>query len=458
MNASSSSYQETQEINFDGLVGPTHHYGGLSYGNLASMSHEYSPSNPKAAAKQGLAKMAVLMRLGIGQGLFPPHERPNLPFLRNLGYSGENAEILKHVRQQSPLLLSVCCSSAGMWTANTATICPSADTTTPQVHLTPANLISTLHRSLEPEFNEQLLKKIFSNPKYFVHHHPLLSHLDFADEGAANHTRFCRSYGEPGVHLFVFGRHAFDKKQSHPLLYPARQTLEASQAITRLHQLPPNRVVFAQQHPCLIDKGVFHNDVIAVGNQLVFFYHEKAFLETTQVIQSLKEKIQATCQADLICLQVLEEQVPVQEAITSYLFNSQLVTLPNQTMALIAPIECQQVKNIQTYFKQLLSDSSHPIKQIIYQDLRQSMQNGGGPACLRLRIVLTAEEKVHVHPQVLLTENLYLQLEKWIDKHYRDHLQLLDLADPHLLLETQQALDELTQILQLGSIYTFQKQ
>ncbi|MDX2347040.1 MAG: N-succinylarginine dihydrolase, partial [Legionella sp.] len=27
------------ELNLDGLVGPTHHYAGLAYGNTASLAH-----------------------------------------------------------------------------------------------------------------------------------------------------------------------------------------------------------------------------------------------------------------------------------------------------------------------------------------------------------------------------------------------------------------------------------
>ncbi|WP_417895004.1 N-succinylarginine dihydrolase, partial [Bacillus inaquosorum] len=93
-------------------------------------------------------------------------------------------------------------------------------------------------------------------------------------------TRLCRAYGEAGVELFVYGRSAFDVSQPAPKRYPARQTLEASQAIARLHGLGDESAVFIQQNPDVIDQGVFHNDVIAVGNQNVLFFHQQAFLHT----------------------------------------------------------------------------------------------------------------------------------------------------------------------------------
>ena len=57
------------EANFDGLVGPTHNYAGLSVGNVASLNNAKNTSNPKQAAKQGLAKMKALADLGMVQGV-----------------------------------------------------------------------------------------------------------------------------------------------------------------------------------------------------------------------------------------------------------------------------------------------------------------------------------------------------------------------------------------------------
>lgn len=439
------------EINLDGIIGPTHNYGGLSFGNVASMSHSKANSNPREAAKQGLIKMQALAKLGIKQAVFPPHERPYLPLIRSLGYQGSASTMIDQMAKHNPDLLITCCSSSNMWTANAATVCPSIDSKNQKVHFTPANLITKLHRFIETPTTASILKKLFSDSQFFEHHDPLPAHSYFSDEGAANHTRFCHEYGELGVQLFVFGRSAYQKDLTSPHRFPARQTLEASQAVARLHQISEDRTIFAQQNPTAIDAGVFHNDVISVGNQNVFFYHEEAFVNTPELMTQILKKM-----PEMHLIVVTAQQICLEEAVKTYLFNSQLVTLPDKTMALIAPIECEQSLQVHDYMQNLLKDSSHPIKQLIFQDVRQSMQNGGGPACLRLRVVLNEQEYAHMNQNVILTESLYNRLIEWVEKHYRDQLTFADLSDPQLMIENYQALDELTQILKLGAIYSFQ--
>ena len=94
------------EVNFDGIVGPTHHYGGLSYGNVPSQAHQRETSYPRQAAIQGLAKMKLLADLGIPQAILPPHERPDITFLRGHGFSGTATEIVRQAFQSRPDLLS----------------------------------------------------------------------------------------------------------------------------------------------------------------------------------------------------------------------------------------------------------------------------------------------------------------------------------------------------------------
>jgi succinylarginine dihydrolase len=444
-------HKKVYEVNFDGIIGPTHNYSGLSFGNVASMDHKESVSNPKKAALQGLKKMHMLFLLGIHQGVLPPHERPHIPMLRTLGYHGSDDVILQQALKDSPALLASCTSSAPMWAANAATVSPSADTLDGLVHFTPANLCSKFHRSFESSTTAKLLQTIFPDPDHFFHHPPLPPSSAIADEAAANHTRFCERHGSPGIEFFVYGRSAFDKTLPAPQRFPARQSDEASRSIARLHRLTPSRVIFAQQNPAAVDMGVFHNDVISVGNENVFLYHEKAFTDTPRVMASLQAQIN-----NMILLPVTEEQVSLSEAVRTYLFNSQLVTLSDGTMALIAPIECKESPSVLVYLEGLASQSNHPIKQILYVHLRESMQNGGGPACLRLRVVLTPKELAAVHSPALLTEDLYIRLTGWVNRHYRDRLSSTDLADPQLMYESREALDDLTRLLKLGSIYSFQ--
>jgi succinylarginine dihydrolase len=344
-----------------------------------------------------------------------------------------------------------------MWSANAATVAASRDCSDQKVHFTAANLVSKFHRSIEHLQTSRVLSKIFENPKYFVHHPALPSHLDFGDEGAANHTRFCTDYGSKGLHFFVYGRVAY-QGQKTPNLFPARQTLEASQAVARLHQLDPEAIVFAQQNPEAIDAGVFHNDVVAVGNSSVLFCHEAAFLSQASVLEELKEKFKKmTGGKQLQIIQVAASQVSLQDAIDSYLFNTQLIEVPGKSkMLLIAPQECNEVVSVRQYLEDLLGSANCPIGEVQKFDLRQSMQNGGGPACLRLRVVLTDEELKNTHSKIMMNDSLFEELSPWVIKHYRDRLSLEDLADTQLMNENRTALDELTQILDLGSIYGFQ--
>ena len=442
------------EMNFDGLVGPTHNYGGLSYGNVASQSNSQAVSSPKEAAKQGLAKMKALMEMGFKQGVLAPQERPNVAVLRSIGFSGTDAQVIEKAAKQAMPLLVASCSASSMWTANACTVSPSADTADGRVHFTAANLNCKFHRSIEHPTTSRVLGAMFANERHFAHHAALPAVGQFGDEGAANHTRFCKGYGDAGVEFFVFGRSAFDSRFPEPQRYPARQTLEASQAVARLHGLSDEGVVYAQQNPAVIDQGVFHNDVIAVGNGEVLFYHQDAFLDTDKVLAELREKL-ARRGGEFKAVCVPREAVTVEDAVKSYLFNSQLLSRSDGSMLLIVPEECRNNGNVWNYL-QRLTDGKGPIKQVKVFDLKQSMQNGGGPACLRLRVALKEHELEAVNPGVIMTPSLYDTLNVWVDKHYRDRLSESDLADPQLLTECRTALDELTQILKLGAVYPFQ--
>lgn len=445
------------ELNLDGLVGPTHHYAGLATGNIASTHNAFSLSNPQAAARQGLDKMRLLHQMGLKQGILPPHQRPNLKLLHQMGFNGRIEEQLKKAHQIAPELLSASYSASSMWTANAATVAPSVDTQDNKLHFTAANLVGNLHRHQEADFSQELLQFIFADSNYFKHHPILPRSSVTGDEGAANHSRLCQNHSQKGVHLFVYGKKSLGKNQDHngPLKYPARQTREASEAIARNHQLAESQIVFARQNPLAIDQGVFHNDVISVANESLFLVHEQAFFDQAVVFHELHEK--TTFPLNII--QISQDQLSVQDAVTSYLFNSQIISLNNQdSMMLIAPIECQTNPRVKTCIDELLADNKNPINSVQYLDLRQSMRNGGGPACLRLRVPLNDYELKAMHQGVLVNNQLLDILEQWVLKHYRTELSVTDLIDPQLINENFQALDELTQILKLGSIYPFQSE
>ena len=439
------------EANFDGLVGPTHNYSGLSFGNIASKNNSGAVTNPKLAALQGLSKMKVLTGLGFKQGVLAPHERPSIVSLRKLGFGGSDADVIRAASEVAPRVFSGTQSASSMWSANAATVSPSANTADGRVHFTPANLNNKFHRSIEHPTTSRILKAVFSDAHFFAHHDALPGCPQFGDEGAANHTRFCSEVGERGVELFVYGGSGFNRAAPAPKKYPARQTLEASAAVSRLHGLDARKVVFAQQNPDVIDAGVFHNDVIAVGNSNVLFCHESAFLDQPDVLAEIGEKLGG----NFVALEVASADVTVEDAVQTYLFNSQLLTRADGDMLLLVPEECRHSERVWAYLQKLLAQNS-PIREVLVVDLRESMRNGGGPACLRLRVELTERELSAVNPATLMTDALYPRLTTWVEKHYRDQLSESDLADPALLDECRAALDELTQILCLGSVYPFQ--
>jgi succinylarginine dihydrolase len=439
------------EINFDGIVGPTHNYAGLSYGNVASMKHKLTVSNPRRAALEGLEKMKFVASLGVKQAVLPPHERPDIAALRMFGISGNIAEMFAAARKTNPTLLARVSSASAMWAANAATVSPSADTADRRVHFTPANLKSTIHRSLEAPMTALLIKRIFHDDSHFARHAPI---DNYGDEGAANHTRLWSRDGEPGIEIFTYGRDDSEVSMIQSA-FPARQDRKASELVFVLHKLSDAATVFVKQDRRAIDAGAFHNDVVCVGHRNVLLLHALAWENQAAALRQIRERFDTVCHAPLHVIEIGDHQVPLADAVSTYLFNSQIVTLPDGLLALIAPVECREHKGVAATIDRIINESN-PISAVHYVDVRQSMCNGGGPACLRIRVMLTDEELAAMHQGVIFTDALYESLKKWINKHYREKLSSEDLADPKLLEESRAALDELSRLLGLGRIYAFQ--
>lgn len=449
-----------REINFDGLVGPTHNYAGLSRGNLASARHSGWTSSPRAAALQGLEKMRFIAGLGVRQAVLPPQPRPDVHTLRRLGFSGSDADVIQRAATLAPEWLLRCASASAMWTANAATIIPSADSSDGRVHLIPANLAQMFHRQIEASTTRRVLGAIFSNSALFEVHKPLPASPLLGDEGAANHTRLSTvdATGDHTVHLFAWGRsdRPAEGAALRPALHPARQTLEASLAVARLGKLKPELLLTAQQSPKGIDAGAFHTDVLAVGTAGFLMLHEHAFTHHTSLLEGLRARLG---ESFAVCL-ATDAELPLTDAVASYPFNSQLVSLVNDQgateLVVVAPLEAQENTAAARYLSRVVAENN-PVCRVEYQDVRQSMANGGGPACLRLRVQLTDQEIAQLGARVLLDDALLVDLGRWITTHYRDRLTQDDLRDPALHDESKRALDELTELLALGSVYNFQR-
>ena len=412
-----------REINFDGLVGPSHNYAGLSLGNIASASHKGDPSYPRAAALQGIAKMrGNLARFG-AQGFLLPLPRPNQGLLDALAVDPA----------EDRALLAAAWSASSMWTANAATVSPAPDCADGRCHLTPANLVTMVHRAQEWPDTKRMLDIAFGNKDHFAVHEAVPP--TFGDEGAANHMRLCASHGEAGVEVFVYGRPGGK--------FPARQHEQASRAVARLHSLDPTRAVFIEQNPVAIEAGAFHNDVVAVANETVVFAHELAFADRQGAYDAMRRAFPA-----LQVVEVPDSAVSLAEAIKTYLFNAQLVTKPDGGMALIVPDECRESKAVWGWLEGMLAGNG-PIREVIPVDVRQSMANGGGPACLRLRVVA---DPATVDPRFMLSESTADLLESTISTHWPEQIDPADLGSESLANSVRMARGALLQALNLTEL------
>jgi succinylarginine dihydrolase len=398
-----------REINFDGLIGPSHNYAALSPGNCASAANAGTVSRPRAAALQGIAKMRTAIGLGLAQGVLLPHDRPATGWLRQLGFAGTADGIAAAAWAADPLLFARAMSASPMWTANAATVSPAADTADGRCHMTVANLSAMPHRSHEAAATLAQLRLAFAGPAFAVHS-PVPS---FGDEGAANHMRVGRP-GEPGVEIFVYGVDGGG--------FPARQNRAASEAVARTHGLDPARTLFVEQATEAIRAGAFHNDVVAVANDHVVFAHEAAFADPARFAADL-----ARVAPDVVLIEVPASAVSLGEAIASYLFNSQLVTVADG-MALILPTEAQDNPRVAAYLATLIAGNG-PIRRVHFVEVRESMRNGGGPACLRLRV---AADPATVDPRFLVDPAKLDRLAAVVDDRWPEEIAPDDLGRPAL--------------------------
>lgn len=408
------------EINFDGIVGPSHNYAGLSLGNLASSRNAGAVSKPRAAALQGIEKIRANLALGLAQGIFLPQPRPDRDWLAKLGTTIEQADAV---------LAANAMSASSMWAANAATVSPAPDTNDGKCHLTIANLRTMAHRSHEWPATLAQIRLAFAHESFKVHA-PVPS--AFGDEGAANHMRLAPSHGQQGIEIFVYGVAGGT--------FPARQSIEASKAIARLHRLDPDRVIFAQQSEAAIAAGAFHNDVVAVANENVLFAHELAFSEKATVIAQCKRLV-----PDFEYVEVGAAEVPLADAIGSYLFNAQLVTPPDEQPTLILPTEAQQTPSVWTWLQRHVTGNG-PIRRVKVVDVRQSMANGGGPACLRLRVVA---DPLTIDPRFMVDEAKLDALSAVIENYWPIEIHHQDLQMPTLISDIEGARSRLLECLDL---------
>jgi succinylarginine dihydrolase len=413
-----------REINFDGIIGPSHNYAGLSLGNLASTTNALNISHPRDAALQGVEKMRHNLGLGLAQGIFVPLPRPNHDWLSDLGTTVQDAP---------DTLRPAAFSASAMWAANAATVSPAPDTEDGRCHLTVANLRTMAHRSHEWPDTYCQLRCAFGNGEHFRVHRPVPP--AFGDEGAANHMRIAPSHGAPGVEIFVYGKSGGR--------FPARQHVEASRAVARFHGLDPERTLFAAQSEEAIAAGAFHNDVVAVANENVLFAHEQAFENRAELYTALRRLV-----PEVEIVEVPAAAVGLDDAIKSYLFNAQLVSLPDGGMGLILPEEARETPSVWRWLEQMV-EGNGPIRELFVVDVRQSMANGGGPACLRLRVVA---DPAAVDPRFMADEAKLDAISGCIAEWWPEQIAPDDLLNPELWDRIEHAREALLETLDLSDL------
>jgi succinylarginine dihydrolase len=439
--------QPIQEVIFIGLPGPTHNYGGLSADNVASSLNRGSTSNPKQAAHQALALVRLLMGLGVPVGILPPQLRPHMPELRR-HFEGVDDDIIRRAAREKPQLLEKMTSSSAMWVANAATVTAPCDSADGRLHLTTANLHTNLHRRIEAEATHRVLSAVFAQVPGAVVHPPLDAAHGLRDEGAANHMRLAPSHGMAALNVYVYGA---DGSADDPA--SARQTRSAFEAVVAQHRIAEAQQLLVKQNPAAITAGVFHNDVIAVANGPVLLVHEAAYANGRFDIEHMADRYHGLFGQPLHLLLITHEQLELDEAVHTYFFNSQIVTRPDGSMAIIAPTEVKELYagKAARLLESLRADATNPVAEVHYADLRQSMNNGGGPACLRLRVpmheVQLAALKQSVN--VLADEALLSAIEKIIDHQYPSQLDAASLADPRLYHTCRAALSQLAGLMKL---------
>ena len=411
------------EINFDGIVGSSHNYAGLSFGNLAATAHAGDVSYPRAAALQGLDKMLGNLSLGLAQGFFVPPPRPNLRWLEELAADAT----------LDPVLLAGAWSASAMWTANAATVSPAPDTADGRCHLTVANLVSMPHRAHEWPDTLRQLRLAFADERHFSVHGPVPP--CFGDEGAANHMRLASAHDAPGVEIFVYGRTGGR--------FPARQHEQASRIVARRHGLDPERTLFLEQLPEAIGAGAFHNDVVAVANANVVLAHERAFADPEGAWKAMAELF-----PDVQIVAVPESAISLEEAVRSYLFNAQLVSLPEGGQALVIPNEAWESLPVRKFLDALVA-SNGPIREVLAVNVRQSMANGGGPACLRLRVVA---DPATVDPRFLLDHAKGEAIREVLERHWPEQIDPGDLGSSILAESVTRARAALLEALGLNEL------
>lgn len=427
------------EFNIDGLIGPTHHFGGLGIGNIASESNQSRVSYPRRAALEGLSKMRLLYEMGIPQFFLPPPRRPHSDWFKKVGFDFNTPEDRVCCFEFFPAVFSSAFSSSFMWMANAASVSVGVDCLDGMNRFIVANLAASLHREQECNERYEQLSDMFSHTRSTEVVRGLPAVTPLRDEGAANVMRLWNTQNDQGIYVFVYGEAerdtigANDSASPSPRssIHPSRQSRLASRLVSHSLRIRDSKSLFVQQHPKAIDAGVFHNDVIATSHENFLLVHSLAFQNQSFELERIRASFHQQCGTSLRVLEIEESELTLEEAVRTYLFNSQIVTRPNGDWLMLCPVECQHSESVQKVLRRIQKVESR-IRDIEFVSLRESMANGGGPACLRLRAYLTEREITELPPRFRIDDQSLAFLERFISTEYPESVRLGDFLDSEL--------------------------
>jgi succinylarginine dihydrolase len=175
----------------------------------------------------------------------------------------------------------------------------------------------------------------------------------------------------------------------------------------------------------------------------VLFAHEKAFAD--------RDRVASECERlfpDVQLVEVPASEVPVADAVSSYLFNAQLVSPPDGETTLIVPSEARETASVWSWLQRHVAGNG-PIRNLVVVDVRQSLANGGGPACLRLRV---AADPATVDPRFLVDEAKLDRIAAVIEQSWPAEIHSSELQDPKVVAAIESARASLYDSLDLAEL------
>jgi succinylarginine dihydrolase len=114
----------------------------------------------------------------------------------------------------------------------------------------------------------------------------------------------------------------------------------------------------------------------------------------------------------------------------------------------VVPSEAWDSASVRHWLDATLAGNG-PIRRVIPVDVRQSMANGGGPACLRLRVVA---DPATIDPRFLVDDAKLDWVADVVRRHWPEQIHHDDLQSAALIGDVEGARAALLEALDLGQL------